>query len=150
MKYLVVKCEELNDGYECDANRIPVCITDDYSEYNKFGYEIYKVLENGKLKLIREYDQTTNEGFAVYYWKNTDDVEVIRVTNPTILENLSQKRREDFTKSLIQRLKKKYRFSGTVNDIFADIQSFGSYGDLIEDKWIVIGEYYDDNYSSGY
>ena len=148
MKYLVVKCEELGDQYECDANRIPVCITDDYSEYNKFGYEIYKVLENGKLKLIRDYDQTTNEGFAVYYWKvYTDDVEI---TDPTILESLSQKRREDFTKSLIQRLKKKYRFSDTVDDIFTEIRNTGSYGDFIEDKWVVIGEYYDGHYSLGY
>ena len=57
MKYLVIKCEELSDQYECDAFRKPLCVTDDISKWEaKFGYEIYRICENGKLRLIKEYD----------------------------------------------------------------------------------------------
>lgn len=56
MKYLVIKCYELCDQYECDADRIPVCVTNDYSLYNERGYEIYKIEENGNLIKIRNYE----------------------------------------------------------------------------------------------
>ena len=52
MKYLIVKCEELHDQYECDCDRVPVCITDDYSQYGE-EYEVYEVQKDGSLALIR-------------------------------------------------------------------------------------------------
>lgn len=43
--YLIVKKEELNDQYECDADRTPILITQDkkiIAQYeNNFEYEIY-------------------------------------------------------------------------------------------------------------
>lgn len=57
MKYLVVKCVELMDAYECDADRTPICITDNYTKYNRRGYEIYSINKNGTLKKIRDYDE---------------------------------------------------------------------------------------------
>ena len=56
MQYLIVKCEALSDQYECDADRTPLCITDDFNlqKYNKVGNEVYKILPNGKLELIKE------------------------------------------------------------------------------------------------
>lgn len=57
MKYLIVKCEPLNDAWECDANRTPICITDNLSKYQgKWGYEIYKILPNGYLNLIQDWE----------------------------------------------------------------------------------------------
>lgn len=56
MKYLVIKCVELNDQFECDADRIPICVCDNYRKYNKKGYEIYKIGENGELVLIHDYE----------------------------------------------------------------------------------------------
>ena len=53
--YLVVKCDELCDQYECDADRTPICVTKNYKSYNRPGYEIYAILSDGKLKLIKEY-----------------------------------------------------------------------------------------------
>jgi len=55
MKYLILECDELRDQYECDANRRPLCLTDDYSKYKDFGYEIYEVKGNGTFKLIKPY-----------------------------------------------------------------------------------------------
>ena len=38
MRYLVIKCEELGDGWECDADREPLCVTEDISKWEtKFG-----------------------------------------------------------------------------------------------------------------
>lgn len=53
--YLVVKCEELSDQYECDADRTPICITKNYKPYDDYGYEIYEIMSDGKLKLIKDY-----------------------------------------------------------------------------------------------
>lgn len=53
--YLVVKCDELSDQYECDADRTPICVTKNYNKYNHPGYEIYEILSDGKLKLIKQY-----------------------------------------------------------------------------------------------
>ena len=57
-KYLVVKCVELDDQWECDADRKPICIIDknEYSTYSKIGFEIYGILPNGNLRLVKEYD----------------------------------------------------------------------------------------------
>ena len=54
MKYLVMKCDELMDAYECDADRTPICLTDDYSNYGQ-GYEIYELNEDNTFELIRSY-----------------------------------------------------------------------------------------------
>lgn len=56
MMYLVIECVELHDQYECDVSRTPVCLTDDYLEYDKVGYEVYKVLEDNTFELIKSYE----------------------------------------------------------------------------------------------
>lgn len=53
--FLVVKCTPLNDQYETDAHREPLCITADTASYEGEGYEIYQIKENGTLELIKEY-----------------------------------------------------------------------------------------------
>ena len=53
--YLVVKCTPLDDQYETDAAREPLCITADITSYEGEGYEIYQINEDGTLELIKEY-----------------------------------------------------------------------------------------------
>lgn len=55
-KYLIIKCNELSDQYECDADRFPVCLVDDWADFNKYGYEVYEVLKNNTFKLIKNYE----------------------------------------------------------------------------------------------
>lgn len=59
MKYLIVECNELGDQCECDADRTPICVVDDYTNYNEYGYEIYLINKDGMLKKIRDYDEVT-------------------------------------------------------------------------------------------
>ena len=53
--YLVVKCTPLDDEYETDAAREPLCITADLAPYEGEGYEVYQIKKDGTLELIKEY-----------------------------------------------------------------------------------------------
>lgn len=56
--YLIVKCKLLNDQFECDADKTPLCLTDDWKKScpkNEY-FEVYEVLPTGYFKLIREAD----------------------------------------------------------------------------------------------
>ena len=59
--YLIVKCIPLGDQWECDADRQPllVCSEEQAVEgyFEKYGYEIYLIKEDGSLELIKEYDE---------------------------------------------------------------------------------------------
>ena len=65
MKYLIIRCDELRDQWECDADRTPICLTDDYSKYNCRGYEIYEIQKDNTFKLIREYNDITIEEIVI-------------------------------------------------------------------------------------
>lgn len=53
--YLVVRCTPLDDQWETDAAREPLCITADITSYEGEWYEIYQIKEDGTLGLIKEY-----------------------------------------------------------------------------------------------
>lgn len=58
MKYLIVKCEELLDGWECDASRTPMYVTNDWKQNRpKYRFEVYEIRSSGSLKLIKHYDE---------------------------------------------------------------------------------------------
>lgn len=141
MKYLIVKCDELSDGWECDAYREPICMTDDYSKYG-YGYEVYELQSDNTFKLIKDYDKINEEGIAVYDY--TDD------KLNKIFEKHKDLGRYEITKSQIKKWKSKYHFTETIEEILADLQCSGSYGEEINNKLIVIGEYKDDIYSWRY
>ena len=56
MKYLIIKCIPLSDQYECDADREPVCITNDTTAYEGKSYDIYEIHNDGSLELIQSYE----------------------------------------------------------------------------------------------
>lgn len=150
MKYLVVKCRELCDGFECDADREPICVTDDISKFGK-NYEVYEINEDGSLNKIKDYDDALEEGMALYYWESDEDCET---TKPIILEKYPHKGRRDFSKKWLEKLKKRVGFT-CVDDIVDEIEGCGAYGEVIEDgkyegKYVVFGEYSDDWFSAGY
>lgn len=62
MKYLIIQCDELGDQWECDADRTPICMTNDYSKYGGYGYEVYKLKSNGTFELVKEYTKEIKEG----------------------------------------------------------------------------------------
>lgn len=146
MLYLIVECSELGDQWECDANRTPLCLTNDANQYGA-GYEVYQVNSDNTFTLIKTYDEAFESGMALYQWDDNDDD---GEETPEILEKWKNKGRDDITKSQIKNIKKKIGFCATVNEIMNDICSCGSHGETIQNKWVVFGEYRDGNYSLGY
>lgn len=57
-KYLIVKCVPLDDAWECDADRKPYLVTNNWKkDLPKKGlFEVYEILGNGKLHLIKNYE----------------------------------------------------------------------------------------------
>lgn len=146
-KYLIVECEPLNDPYECDANRTPIKVVDDYSEFNKRGYEIWKIEPNGNLTCIKNWEDSVDTGMALYYWENTKDISIIP---PTIIQKETDYTRDDVTSSFCKKLKKKAKFKETVENIYNNIIDTGSHAEKVNNHWVVYGEYADDDYSIGY
>ena len=150
MMYLVVECTELSDQFECDANREPICLTEDYAKYNRMGYEIYKVNEDNTFTLIRNYDDVTKKEIVVTYWEeiNTEDEDDL-IEKKVI--SIKKGNRNDVTKSLIKNIKKKYHLSETIDNIYLEIQNTGAYGEEIgHHQYISIGEKYDNYISRWY
>lgn len=57
MKYLIVKCVPLDDQWECDADRSPMFITDDWKrDVPDYAFEVWEIKENYTLELIRDYE----------------------------------------------------------------------------------------------
>lgn len=58
-KYLIVKCVELADQYECDADRTPIALVDDWEAYcienADDDFEVWKLNENGSFVRIKTY-----------------------------------------------------------------------------------------------
>jgi hypothetical protein len=74
MKYLIVKCEGLNDQYECDADRIPMYITDNWKNNlpTDYYFDVYEIFDNGRINPnpIKCWDEPMETGMAFGYWKD--------------------------------------------------------------------------------
>lgn len=143
-EYLIVQCTPLDDQYECDAKRIPLCMVTDYSQYG-FGYEVWERKDDNSLEKIKDYDISNEEGFALYSWEENESTNA----QPQIEYKKIDLVRVDITKSFVRKLKKEAGFQETVNDIYNDIIYSGAHGETIQDRWVVFGEYMDTHFSCG-
>lgn len=134
--YLIIKCEELNDQYECDYNRIPLCLTEDCSKYG-VGYEVYKINKDNTFSLMKESDTAIETGMCVVIRDDNDNI----IGNPEKFPN-----KTSFSKNEIKKLKSKYRLTDTVNEIFCELSHNLNYGCAVNDKYVMLGKYRDDRY----
>ena len=149
MQYLIIKCEALNDQFECDAKRIPIRVTEEIHEYG-YGYEIWRIEENGELTLYKEYEEPLESGMALYKWEDEDDIDSEEPSQPIVIRRYPNKNRDAFSRSFCKNLKKEIGFKDTTEEIYSDIQCSGCHGEIINNEWVVFGEYTDDHYSLGY
>lgn len=57
MRYLINRCIELMDQYECSVDRQIICITNDVSFWEQFvEIEIFEIHPDGELELIKHYN----------------------------------------------------------------------------------------------
>lgn len=59
--YVIVKCEELSDQWECDADKTPMLVLvnvepDRLEEFKCYGYEVYMASADGTLEKIQDYN----------------------------------------------------------------------------------------------
>lgn len=88
--YLIMSCNELGDQWECDADRTPITLTEDWQEWFKnikpsYQFEVYEFIDNG-FSLIKEYDTPMESGMVFAYYGEDDE--------PIILEKFPNATRE--------------------------------------------------------
>lgn len=146
-KYLIVECVELGDQWECDADRTPICVVDDYSKYSDGGYDIYKINSDGSLTLIQDYTKCKTY-FAVCRWDDLDSLEEVDPDFVLRLEKIES--RDDFTKEMCKTFKELYHFEDDVEEIYTDLIQTGEHAEEIDGQWVVIGEVIGKRYPLGY
>ena len=59
MNFLIVKCDVCTGQQECDADRTPMFITNDWinNQPEEYDFEVYEILQDNTLKCIREYEE---------------------------------------------------------------------------------------------
>lgn len=145
-KYLIIKCEELGDQWECDADRTPVCMTNDYSKYG-WGYEVHELQADGTFKLVKDYETCSESGMAIYKWHKSIDPQE---EEPKVIHKFPNLTREKATRNrVLKQVAKKVQFSD-MEELKKSIQCSGSYGEMIGDYWIVFGTYQNKFFSLGY
>ena len=143
MKYLIVKYAE--ESCECE----PICVTDDKSKYG-IGYLVYEIKNNGKLKLIKDYDIAVKTGSALYSWNNAMDDYLEKHAPDKIFAKWEGKAAAKFSENEIRDIIKQAHFTEDVDDIIEQIKNWGTHGEEIDGKWVVFGEYRDTEYDIGY
>ena len=147
MKYLVVECITLHDQFECDADRTPICMVDEWKDtkYDAEGYEVYEVQTDGSFKRIREYDSISEEGYALVYYKRS-----IEDDAPTIVKKWKNMTSDEAAKELITNLKEYFPFNGFTEDEVLDyFRDSDEWSEQVDDKWYAFGQYWDNNYPTG-
>lgn len=159
-KYLIVKCEELSDQYECDADREPMFLVDDWEDwFNKnhptYQFEVYKFVDDEEAELVKQYVDSMNEGMALYYWDN-DEVDHEDVA-PTVIARYKDYGRHSTVPEEVWKVFRQgaYWSDGdefTEKDFKKDLKNCGyvSWVDKEYEKYWVYGHYEDGRYDLGY
>lgn len=143
MKYLIVKCDELGDQFECDADRTPMYMTDDWmNNYPKdYRFEVWELLENGTFECIKDYDTAMEEGMFFGYENRDDETED---DNLIIIKKFPNRTRNDkCPKDILAKLKK-------MEDYDNSLYNCGTITGIEDGKYYIYGEYWDDDYNKGY
>ena len=162
--YLIMKCKELNDQYECDAYRTPITLTEDWEEWfeaekPQYSFEVYEFQVSGFV-LVKDYEVPVESGMALYAWamenagaeeNNAPDIIIKKWENAT--------RNDPIPREVLDL--PKYDYDGTGCPEISEIQDEevfkrtvscgGGVGwvDKESKYWWVYGEYHDHIYDSG-
>lgn len=153
MLYLIMRCDELGDQYECDADRTPITLVEDWKDWAKnhtpdYAYEVWQYNDDNTFSCIKEYGALT-EGMAFYYWDEEEDCEE---NKPHIIAKFPSLTRKSAVPSIVKQTIKKgaYTWDGEegVDDELTNC-GFISW-DNKEHRYYVYGEYSGNHYTLGY
>ena len=151
--YLIMKCDELGDQYECDANREPITLVDDWEKWfydtnPEYRFEVYE-FNNDEFTLIKEYDNPMDSGMAFYYW-TAEQMEDEEMSKPTVIQKWRNANRDT---SVPESVKKAFDKGNddelTFEDFLLELKCGGAVGWNYDGKWWVYGEYRDHFYDWG-
>ena len=156
--YLIMKCMELGDQYECDADREPITLTEDWKSWIEktnpdYQFEIYE-FQNSEFELIKGYDVPMEEGMALYYWTKEDmEMEDLVYIKPTVIQKWENKGRNEKIPQSVLNIKKTdcEGAEPTEEEFRIEVRSCGGSGWYDENEnWWVYGEYFDNRYTYGF
>lgn len=72
MKYLIMKCDVLDDQWECDADRTPVTMTNDWLAYFRthnidYQFEVWELKGDNSFECVKAYDEAVESGMVLGY-----------------------------------------------------------------------------------
>ena len=158
-KYLIVKCKELGDQYECDCDREPMFLVDDWKDwFNKnhptYRFEVYKFVDEEEATVEKMYFESLDEGMALYFWGIDDDCEEVA---PTVIAHYKD---YDRSKKVPDKVWEIFRqgaywvdgYEFTEENFKNDLKCCGyaSWTDKEHKKFWVYGHYEDGRYDLGY
>ena len=158
-KYLIMKCEELHDQYECDANREPMFLVDDWEKWYQdnhpdYKFEVYEFVDDKECTVKKGYEESMDYGMALYYWNEGEDYET---TFPTVVAKYARADRKTPVPDEVWSIfhQGAYWDDGdkfTVKDFKKDLKSCGiaSWLDEKHEKCWVYGHYEDGRYDLNY
>lgn len=92
-QYLIVKFEECGDQWECDGDRTPMFMTDDWErDYPDYEFEVYELKADGTFKLLGGSSTSSAnvllppkcEGMALTVWGEADEPEEVLLDFPSL------------------------------------------------------------------
>lgn len=101
--YLIMKCVELGDQWECDAYRSPITLVENWEKWFKetkpsYRFEVYEFIDN-RFNCVKEYDTPMEEGMVFAYYGEDDE--------PIIIEKFpNATRRTKVPKDILARAKR--------------------------------------------
>lgn len=154
MLYLIMRCDELDDQYECDAKRVPIAIVNNWKDWAKnhipdYNYEVWQYDDDGNFSCIKDYSEGMEEGMALYYWEASENPEV---NDPHCIAKFPSFTRNNAVPSVVKETIKKGAY--TCDDEEGVDDNLHSSGYITwynkENRYYVYGEYRDNHYSFGY
>lgn len=158
-KYLIVKCAPLSDQYECDADREPMFLVDDWEDWFEknhptYQFEVYKFVDEEEAVLEKTYDEALDEGMALYFWNANDDYDEVA---PTVIAHYKDYDRKKKVPDKVWKIFRQGAYWAdddemTEEQFKSDLKSCGyaSWEDKEHKKYWVYGHYADGRYCCGY
>lgn len=151
-KYLIIACDELGDQYECDANREPITMTEDWKAWYKkenpdYCFEVWEF--NGQsFERIKDYDCPMEEGM-IFLAGNANDLDLEDEDSYTIMGKYPDLDRHSPLPQNVLTLFNKRDFEED-GDSIESLHNCGSLAFYHGDTAYVYTEYHDNKISSWY
>lgn len=153
--YLIMRCDELSDQWECDADRTPIAIVDDWKKWFDeqkpldYLFEVYE-WDGKNMTNVKDLYIPMDEGMVLCFWEDGS----IDDARPVILQQWSGRTREDKIPHSVwieisEFLASDDNVAGdTYKTVMDSIKSTGEYSWQTEtdDGLFVYGEYSDNRY----